>query len=103
MSKMERIPEEIVEVFAQEWDTDIRGRNGYLHAKTERFHIEMIQAHLSTDIYKRLFESTDVKFGETKEKRVEFWRTVFSGNYNKFFEKFPRTQKVEVNNEIFMI
>ena len=103
MSKMKKIPQEIVEVFAQEWDNKIIRDMGYLTSKTERFHIEVIQKHLSSSVYTILFRDTDIKFGETAEERASFWKTVFSGDYDKFFEKFPKTQKVKVNNEIFMI
>lgn len=100
---MKKIPQEIIESFAIEWDNHLIRQNGYLSAKTQRFHIEIVQKHLSSGIYNALFEDTDIKFGATIEERSSFWKTVFSGNYDKFFEKFPKTQKVQVNNEIFMI
>lgn len=47
---------------------------------------------------------TDKKYGETEAERTLFWsRVVIDHNYELFMEKFPETQKVEVNNEIFMI
>lgn len=50
------------------------------------------------------WEFSDIKYGYTGQKRVDFWyEIVVENNYEKFFKLFPKHQKIIIDGQEFII
>lgn len=99
-----KMPEEIAEVIKTFWNKYLLGEasKGTVINDAD---ILILERDISrgTLNYNSLFCYSSKKYGTTEQDRLDFWIRVIRGDYNLYFEKFPKHQSIEVDGQIFMI
>ncbi len=99
-----KMPEEIAEAVKQIWIKYLHPWNagGIIIVEEDLLSMENgVMDGVSS--YNPIFRKSDNIYGRTEDDRLKFWVNVISGDYELFFDKFPKFETIEINNQKYVI
>lgn len=96
------IPNEIAEKFLKMWVSYVKEKYPEADIRNmSKENVYNLQKH--TKLRRRGFLNVIKGVCDHANQDSYFWKRILLGNYDLYFEKFPSAQKIEINNEIYMI